>query len=44
VYHAGDLVQLDGVGYEAKWWTSGDAPDADVVDQFASPWTELPLG
>jgi chitinase len=43
VYHSGDVVQLDGVGYEAKWWTSGDAPDADTRDPFASPWAELPL-
>ena len=43
VYHSGDVVQLDGVAYEAKWWTSGDAPDAELVDPFSSPWEVLPV-
>jgi chitinase len=43
VYHQGDIVQLDGVAYEAKWWTSGDAPDAELVDPFSSPWEALPV-
>ena len=42
VYHAGDVVQLDGIGYEARWWTEGDPPDAEAVDPFASPWERLP--
>jgi chitinase len=44
VYHAGDVVQLDGVAYEARWWTSGDAPDAELVDPFSSPWEAQPVG
>jgi chitinase len=36
-YVAGDRVQLDNVGYEAKWWTKGQRPDEPA--QGASPWT-----
>jgi chitinase len=41
VYHAGDLVQLDGIGYRARWWTQGEAPDADARDAHAHGWEVL---
>jgi chitinase len=43
VYHAGDVVQLDGVAYRAKWWSEGQAPDVDARDPFASPWAVVPV-
>ncbi|UFS57837.1 chitinase [Subtercola endophyticus] len=42
VYTAGDRVLLDGVPYQAKWWTQGDSPAATTAkDPDGSPW--LPL-
>lgn len=41
VYVAGDRVLLDGYPYEAKWWTEGDRPDADVQNSWDSPWEPL---
>jgi Uncharacterized protein contain chitin-binding domain type 3 len=41
VYHRGDRVMLGGTGYEAKWWTQGDSPEAAAVDADSSPWREL---
>jgi hypothetical protein len=31
------------VAYEAKWWSEGQAPDADARDPFASPWAVVPV-
>jgi chitinase len=41
VYVKGERVQLDGLGYEAKWWTRGERPDADVAQPWDSPWESL---
>ena len=41
VYHKGDRVMLDGIAYEARWWTQSDSPDASEVDPGSSPWTAL---
>jgi chitinase len=41
VYEKGARVQLDGIGYEAKWWTRGDMPDPDVDQPWDSPWEPL---
>jgi chitinase len=41
VYEGGDRVLLDGVGYQAKWWTQGDPPDAPVQTPYDSPWLQL---
>jgi chitinase len=37
VYVAGDRVQIDGVPYQAKWWTQGQQPGEIVAG--GSPWT-----
>ena len=37
VYNAGDRVQHDKVGYEAKWWTKDQEPGKPVAG--GSPWT-----
>ena len=38
VYKAGDRVLFDGVGYQAKWYTSGDVPGITVSDPGQTPW------
>ncbi|MHB1613789.1 MAG: carbohydrate-binding protein, partial [Actinomycetes bacterium] len=40
-YPVGERVQLDGVGYQAKWWTRGDRPQPVVVDPATAPWQVL---
>lgn len=40
-YERGDRVLFDGTGYEARWWTRGDSPDAAMVVPDASPWRPL---
>jgi chitinase len=42
VYVRGERVQLNGFGYEAKWWTRGDRPDREVAQPWDSPWEALP--
>lgn len=37
-YVEGDRVMLDGVAYEAKWWTTGDSPAGASTDADNSPW------
>ncbi|WP_144018951.1 carbohydrate-binding protein [Demequina sp. NBRC 110056] len=37
IYQRGDVVQHDGLVYEARWWTRGWAPS----DSPWGPWTEL---
>lgn len=38
VYAKGSRVLLDGVPFEAKWWTQGDDPSEGVTDHDLSPW------
>lgn len=40
-YNAGQRVLLNGVPYQAKWWTQGDSPAAAGANPNGSPW--LPL-
>ncbi|MBK0418984.1 glycosyl hydrolase family 18 [Leucobacter sp. CSA1] len=40
-YRRGARVIFDGTGYEAKWWTQGDSPDASLVQPQESPWRQL---
>lgn len=40
-YNAGDRVLLDGIPYQAKWWTKGDSPAASSVNPDNSPWAAL---
>lgn len=37
-YVAGSRVLLHRVGYQAKWWTRGDVPDAVLASPYDSPW------
>ena len=37
-YTAGSKVVWHATVYQAKWWTLGDAPDAPVTDESATPW------
>lgn len=41
VYVGGDRVLRHGIGYQAKWWTQGDRPDAAVATPYDSPWSQL---
>jgi chitinase len=41
VYVKGDRVQLDGVGYEASWWTRAERPDPNLEQPWDSPWQPL---
>lgn len=41
IYNAGQRVLLNGVPYQAKWWTQGDSPAAAQSNPNSSPW--LPL-
>ncbi|WP_336661008.1 chitinase [Leucobacter sp. USHLN153] len=40
-YRRGDRVMFDGDGYEAKWYSAGDSPDAALVQPQDSPWRAL---
>ena len=42
VYTEGDRVLVDGVGYEALWWTQGDEPGAAPRGQ--GPWEPMADG
>jgi chitinase len=42
VYVKGDRVVYHGLGYDAKWWTQGDRPDALGRGSDDSPWELLP--
>jgi chitinase len=37
-YEKGKRVLSGGHPYEAKWWTQGDAPGADVPNEWDTPW------
>lgn len=41
IYYAGDRVELDGLGYKAKWWTRGDNPTADPDNEWENPWEPI---
>jgi chitinase len=40
-YEKATRVQIGGIGYEAKWWTRGDAPGVDVPNAWNSPWSPI---
>lgn len=40
-YERGARVMFAGIGYEARWWSQGDSPDAAAVIPDASPWRPL---
>ncbi|MSW44466.1 MAG: glycosyl hydrolase family 18 [Actinobacteria bacterium] len=40
-YYAGDRVQLDGLGFKAKWWTRGDIPTAEPDNEWENPWEPI---
>ncbi len=41
IYTGGDRVMLEGIGYEARWWTQSDNPASGQVDPGNSPWRIL---
>lgn len=40
-YQAGQRVLLNGLPYQAKWWTKGDSPAIASVNPNNSPWIPL---
>lgn len=40
-YRRGERVLFDGDGFEAKWYSRGDSPDAALVQPQDSPWRAL---
>ncbi|MEV8339642.1 glycosyl hydrolase family 18 [Leucobacter sp. NPDC077196] len=40
-YRRGERVIFDGDGFEAKWYSLGDSPDAALVQPQESPWRVL---
>lgn len=40
-YRQGERVIFDGQGFEARWWTKGESPDAALVMPQNSPWRVL---
>jgi len=43
VYEKSDRVLFEGTPFEAKWWNSGESPEAASANQDASPWVPLTL-
>jgi chitinase len=41
IYVAGQRVLLEGVGYQAKWWTQGQVPEATPLQPSDTPWQLL---
>ena len=41
IYVQGQRIMLDGVAFEAKWWTQGDNPASGQADPGSSPWRTL---
>ena len=41
VYEQGDKVTWHRGVYEAKWWSTGDVPDAAVAHEWDTPWRYL---
>lgn len=40
-YDTGARVLFDGVPYQAKWWNTGESPEASTSDPDGSPWVKL---
>lgn len=41
VYHQGQRVSFNGLPYEARWYTHGEQPIAELPDEPGSPWKPL---
>ncbi len=41
IYRAGARVLVDGVPFEAKWWTQGEDPSAALTDRSRAAWRLL---
>lgn len=41
VYREGDRVRFEGMPYRARWYTSGQQPQAELPDDPSSPWEPL---
>ncbi|KQO65094.1 glycosyl hydrolase family 18 [Curtobacterium sp. Leaf261] len=40
-YDTADRVLFGGVPYQAKWWNTGNSPEASTSDPDGSPWVKL---
>ncbi|WP_066520568.1 chitinase [Curtobacterium ammoniigenes] len=40
-YNTGQRVLFDGIPYQAKWWNTGDSPQASSSNPDGSPWVAL---
>jgi chitinase len=41
VYHEGDRVSFDGHPYQARWYTQGEQPKAELPSDPSAPWEPL---
>ncbi len=41
VYHEGDRVEFDGMPYQARWYTQGEQPKAELPSDPSAPWEPL---
>jgi chitinase len=41
VYHEGDRVNFDGLPYQARWYTQGEQPLAQLPSDPSAPWEPL---
>jgi chitinase len=41
VYHEGDRVSFQGLPYEARWYTQGEQPLAELPSDPSAPWEPL---
>jgi chitinase len=41
VYHEGDRVSFDGMPYQARWYTQGEQPKAELPSDPSAPWEPL---
>jgi chitinase len=41
VYHEGDRVSFQGLPYEARWYTQGEQPLAELPPDTSAPWEPL---
>jgi chitinase len=41
VYHEGDKVNFEGLPYEARWYTQGEQPLAELPSDPSAPWEPL---
>ncbi len=44
VYRRGSRTMLEGIAFEAKWWTQGDNPMSATTTSETSPWARLTDG